>query len=138
MKFKLHKILWWTIPIAFLPLVFGAKSAFDLQYHDTYYICASWLVAAVCTIILGLSGGIYWILRTYQLLPSLKVIHVIGTSFAVIGITIISILQNMYRPGNLDLMIKMNSIALILILIFLGVQIIFIGNVLIGLIQGKS
>lgn len=137
MNIQAYKILWWAIPLICLPITLGPNSAFDLQLHDTYFVFASWHIAVFFSLILGLLGGVYWILKPYKLIQILSIIHSIGSSLTLIGIATISILQTFYRSNNFELFRQLNSIGIILILIFLIVQIILITNVLIGLVSGK-
>ena len=138
MIIKAYKILWWTIPLIFLPIALGTDGAFDLQLHDTYFVFATWHVAILFTLILGLLGGVYWTLRSYKLNLILSIIHSLGTSLSLTGISIVAILQTIYRSNNFELFRNLNSIGAILILIFTSIQIIFIANVLVGLTKGKT
>lgn len=138
MRIQAYKILWWTIPLIFLPIALGRDSALDIQRHDTYFIFAAWHVAILFTLILGILGGFYWMLKQYKLSQILSIIHSVGTSLSLLGISIIAILQTLYRNNNFEQFGNLLSIGAILIMVFLSIQIIFIANVLIGLIRGKK
>lgn len=138
LKNQPYKILWWTIPVMFLLIVFGIDSTFDIQKHDTYYVVSSLHLTMLFTLILSFLGGIYWLLRFHKLQPILNMIHALGTSFCFIGIVLSAILQSIYRTKDMLLFNELNSIGAILIFMFFIFQFIFIINILIGLIRGKK
>ena len=70
LRSKPHKILWWTIPILFLPMIFGWNTAFDIQVHDTYLVIAAIHIAIVCSILFGLVGLIYRHIKKPELCPN--------------------------------------------------------------------
>ncbi len=137
MHLKAYKILWWTIPLIFIQITLGTESTFDLQLHDTYFVFSSWHITILFSLILGLLGGLYWILKSFKLVQFLSIIHAVGTSLSLIGIALIAILQTIYRSNHLELFTQLNSIGIIAILIFLIIQIIFIINIVVCLIREK-
>ncbi len=126
------------MPILFLPIAFGSDSAFDFQFHETYFVVSSVHLAIISTLFLGILGGIYWFLRKYNLKTTLSIFHAIGTSFSLIGIGLIAIIQTTYWTKDLELFRLLNLIGAIVILILIIVQIIFMANVINGLIKGKG
>ena len=138
MRFKPYKILWWTIPIIFLPLLLGSESAFDIQLHDSYYVIDSLYLALLISAILLVVGGIYWLLKNYKLINFLSAIHYVLTTMSTFGIAIVSISQTLSRGNNMEYWKPLLSIGLILIGLLVTVQIIFVTNVIIGLFRGKK
>jgi len=133
-----YKILWWTIPIILVLILFKAESTFDLQSYDTYFVITSIHVAILFTLFLGILGGVYWFLRFNRLNSMLSKVHFIGTSLSLIGFTFISILQTTYATRDFELFRQWNKMVAFLILIFIGLQIIFLTNLMMGLIRRKK
>jgi len=135
---KPYAILWWSIPLWFFPLILLEDGAIDIQLHDTYIVLGSAHLAVTFAIVFGLLGGVYWLLRKHKLLSALSMAHSIMTSLAMIGLSIGAVVQSMQRTIELDFFSQLNSLVLVLILIFISVQLIFILNVVVGLIKGKN
>ncbi len=132
------RILWWTIPILSLPILYNRNSAFDLQLHSTYFIFAFWQLAILFTLILVLYGRIYRLLRSYRLIKFLSFLHSIATSGAIIGIAILTILQTSLAIDNFETFDRLNTIGIALIQFLLGVQIVFLINMAIGIFRGRK
>jgi len=138
MNLKPYKILWWSIPVIFILIFIGLDSAFDLQLHDTYFVFTSLHIAILFALILGILGGIYWFLKHHKLIDVLSLILSIVTSLTLMGMTIIAILQTLYRTNNFEIFKTLNSIGVVFILILLLVQILLFVNITIGLFKGKK
>ena len=133
-KLKPHKILWWTIPVIFMLFAFTGNIAVDLQWHDTYYVVTALNVAILISIFLVFLGLIYWRLRSNHLHNKLSLTHSIGTSISLFGISSISLfLESFYILGNFKLFGILNRVITILIITFIGLQILFVVNLAIGL-----
>ncbi len=135
---KSYKILWGSIPVILILTLFGKEGAFDLQLHDTYLVTSTWHVAILFAFLLSLLGVIYWLLRNYKLVPGLSKIHVITTLISLIGIILISIQQTVSRAEDFELFRRINSIGIILILALIFAQLLFMTNIIVGLIRGKK
>jgi len=140
MKFlpKAYTILGYSIPLIFVLPFLGKNGAFDLQLHDTYFVFSSLHIALACTTILGISGVIYWMLRDYKLIPTFSTIHSIVTPLSFIGIILIAIRHTTLGNRDLEIFKTLSSVTLILILLFIGGQLLFIINIIVGLIRGKN
>ena len=135
---KPYKILWWIIPLTFTPVILSPDGAFDLQFHDTYFVFVSLHVAIVFSLFLGFLGGIYWLLRAYHLINILSLTHAFTTSIAMLGIVLIAICQNIFRARSYKFLNLLNSIGFLLIAILIIIQLIFIINIIIGLVKGRK
>ena len=135
---KPYYVLWWTIPLNFILTILNPDGAFDLQFHDTYFVFFSLHLAIVFSLFLGLLGGIYWLFRAYHLINILSLTHAFTTSIAMLGITLVAIFQNIYRARNYEFLNQLNSIGFLLIAILIIIQLIFIINIIIGLVKGRK
>ncbi len=133
-----YRILWWTIPLTFLPLIYGIESEFDLQLHDIY-IASKWLhLAFLLTLILGLLGGVYWLLRKRQLNRVLSGFHTVFTSLSILGLSVVALLQNGSSLVDFDLLQQLSKVSIILLLVLFVVQVVFLFLIVLELLKRSN
>lgn len=135
---KPYQILWGAIPMIFLTIAITPDKSFDLQLHDTYFVIPSIHMALLISIYLILIGSIYWLVREYKTIRILDTIHSIVTSFGLFAISIIVFAQTIKPENAIRGFTILNSIAMVILALLIFVQIIFIINLIIGIIRGKQ
>lgn len=109
-----------------------SDTSFDIQYHDTYIIITIIPLAITLCMFLGILGVIDWLLREYKLVPILSAIHVFITIISILGIITLTLIQT--RENSLDFFL-LNSYGLKLIALIVFAQVIFMINIIIGLVR---
>lgn len=134
---KPYKSIWWSIPIVLGLSIIGFDSAIDIQMHDTYFVIASIYIGIMFSILLGLIGLIYWLIRKKRLVDWMTAIHVISTILIFVLIVLTGLIFQKTIEGDFDTFRTVNQILFVVILIALISQLIFITNLTFGLIRNK-
>lgn len=115
----------------------------ELQYYDTYYIVPVYLIAALCMVILLVTGLLYWLTRRRQGLIQLTTLHVLGTIAvslyltAAMGLPANKAASDLPRSIGEYRMLQDLNFQMLAILVVLGVlQILFLVNILVKITRG--
>ncbi|WP_179320903.1 cbb3-type cytochrome c oxidase subunit I [Winogradskyella helgolandensis] len=120
-------------------LGFNANGGIDINIHDTYYVISNYHFATLISIIFGIIGLIYWIVKKVNgnLSKRLNLVHVTLT-FG--GIFLILILNEFFRKSIMEYDFNENLtmvIYLISAIVIFG-QIIFPINIISGIIRKQN
>ena len=120
-------------------LGFNANGGIDINIHDTYYVISNYHFATLISILFGIIGLIYWIVKKVNgnLSKRLNLIHVTLT-FG--GIFLILILNEFFRKSIMEYDFNENLtmvIYLISAIVIFG-QIIFPINIISGIIRKRN
>ena len=124
--------------ITFL-LGFNASGGIDINIHDTYFVMSNYHFATLISILFGIIGLIYWIVKKVNgnLSKRLNLIHV-ALTFG--GIFLILILNEFFRKSIMEYDFNENLtmvIYLISAVVIFG-QIIFPINIISGIIKNRN
>jgi len=120
-----HKTIWLAIPFILVLTLKSVNKAFDIQLHDTYFASNMLSVGVFFTVLLGLNGLIYWLMRNKKLVKWMTLSHV----FMTIMSTYFLIIQaSFFDELN-------NQLSLFAGFVLLLGQVIFVGNMMIGLMR---
>ena len=128
-----YKVLWYCIPFIWLLILFCSNSTFDIQIHDTYLVISSSDLAIVVSLIFGLLGLGYWLMRAYKRIHWLEIFHIVLTILSIVGFVSMSILQQ----DQYDLRLS-GRLAIIFLLVFILAQLLFLINLSISLFRGQK
>lgn len=105
----------------------------DLQLHDTYIVTPAWMIYVFFVLLLGLLGGVYWLLRHQVLVNGLTIIHTLLTAVLplVLGLQAYSLGCKIVHGWYLH----MDFSVVAVILLFLLVQLMLLGNVVYSLLR---
>jgi heme/copper-type cytochrome/quinol oxidase subunit 1 len=92
---KPYQILWLFIPILIIVSLFQDSSPIDLQFHNSYLVILPFHFSIFWGIILGVFGGLYWIVRRKALISWLTRLHLGVTLTGILVIYMIS-----FFPSN--------------------------------------
>jgi len=128
-----------AIPIIMLIGILSGDAILDINVHDTYYVIAYLHLAIMISILFGIIGIGYWIMKKAdrKLSKWLNWTH-IGLTFG--GTLIVWILTKFYRTEIMEYEFNNNLtliITLIVLLMIVG-QLIFPINIIYGLIKKKT
>lgn len=120
-------------------LRFNANGGIDIIIHDTYYVISNYHFATLISILFGIIGLIYWIVKKVNgnLSKRLNLVHVTLT-FG--GIFLILILNEFFRKSIMEYDFNENLtmvIYLISAIVIFG-QIIFPINIISGIIRKRN
>lgn len=132
-----YKAIWYSVLFLIGLSIIGWNNTIDIQLHDTYFVIASIHIGVLFSIYLGVIGIIYWLIRKKKLADWMTVIHVVITisTFALIIIT--GLIFQKVIEGDFETFRTVNQILLVVILIALLSQLIFLTNLIFGLIRNK-
>ncbi|ANH61429.1 cbb3-type cytochrome c oxidase subunit I [Dokdonia donghaensis] len=120
-------------------LGFNANGGIDINIHDTYFVMSNYHFATLISILFGIIGLIYWIVKKVNgnLSKRLNLIHV-ALTFG--GIFLILILNEFFRKSIMEYDFNENLttvIYLISAVVIFG-QIIFPINIISGIIKKRN
>ena len=120
-------------------LGFNANGGIDINIHDTYFVMSNYHFATLISILFGIIGLIYWIVKKVNgnLSKRLNLIHV-ALTFG--GIFLILILNEFFRKSIMEYDFNENLtlvIYLISAVVIFG-QIIFPINIISGIIRKRN
>tara|TARA_R110002072_G_scaffold72354_5_gene173061 strand:+ start:14578 stop:15009 length:432 start_codon:yes stop_codon:yes gene_type:complete len=120
-------------------LGFNANGGIDINIHDTYFVMSNYHFATMISILFGIIGLIYWIVKKVNgnLSKRLNLIH-FALTFG--GIFLILILNEFFRKSIMEYDFNENLtmvIYLISAIVIIG-QIIFPINIISGLIRKRN
>ncbi|WP_299190306.1 hypothetical protein [uncultured Aquimarina sp.] len=129
------------IPLLLLLSNYEADQTLDINIHDTYYVFSRQHLIILVSILFGLTGFIYWLLErfNFKTLTLLNLLHLIFT----VGIILINSMQEFlvdYFLGKsyyTNSHVPNSSIWLFILIISIG-QIIFVVNIFLAILKGKS
>ncbi len=124
-----HKPIWLGIPLMVaISLVFPA-STFDLQVHSSFYVLSSFFLASFFSLLLGLIGIVYWLLRKKNLSTWMTIAHLYATFIALLLLLLSSIIYGGENPQVHSRIYQLRSIMLI---ILFASQCLFLVNIAIA------
>ncbi len=132
-----YKVIWYSVLFLIGLSIFGWNNTIDIQLHDTYFVFISIHIAVLFSIYLGVIGIIYWMIRKKKLIDWMTVLHVVFTisTFALIITT--GLIFKKIIESDFKIIRTVNQILFVVFLIALLSQLIFITNLIIGLIRNK-
>lgn len=136
-KIPAYKIIWWSMPFIFLLFIFGFEHTIDIQMHDTYFVISAFHFAVFSTFIFAILGFISWLFRNFKLLYSLSLAHAVLSVFSFICLGLLMIYSFTDSGRSFSKLKALNNTSLFLLLLFLIMQIVFVFNIVIGLLKGK-
>lgn len=125
---------WVSIPMLILLIFFpGAGEAFDFQLHDTYLVLSRLYFSTIFAVYFGFVGLMYWIFRNIRLRNWMTVAHVVGTVLPpILFMLIVGISGKQFG-------VELSFDGMFIIgLIWLLLQLIFLINLVGGLIKGNN
>lgn len=132
-----YKAIWYSVLFLIGVSIIGWNNTIDIQLHDTYFVIASIHIGVLFSIYLGVIGIIYWLIRKKKLFDWMTLIHVVITisTFALIIIT--GLIFQKVIEGDFETFRTVNQILFVVILIALLSQLVFLTNLIFGLIRNK-
>ncbi|AXT57884.1 hypothetical protein D1815_19785 [Aquimarina sp. AD1] len=138
---KPYLLFWGIIPLLLLISYYEADQTLDVNIHDTYYVFSRQQLIILISILFGLTGFIYWLLErfNFKTVTLLNLLHLIFT----IGIILINNIQEFlvdYFLGKsyyTNSHVSNSSIWLFILIISIG-QIIFVVNIFLAILKGRS
>jgi len=121
----------------FVVLWFGLTATIDLQLHDTYFVFDSIYLAIMASIFLILLGIIYWLFRNYRMNGLLTKIHTAGTLLSIVVFLLCITVESMVGNNGNGSAIRLNLGGMLAMGALVIVQLIFVGNVVVGLVRGR-
>ena len=94
---KPYKVIWFSIPLVVILSMFKVDSSLDVHLHNTYYVVHSIHIGIILSVMLGIIGLIYWILRNVKLINWLTTIHTVNTTLT---FCIIALICSIYSKGS--------------------------------------
>lgn len=142
-KIKTHYWFWIT-SIFFLVLTFlywfiSATSAIDINFHDTYFVMASFDITVILVVLYSIAGLIYWLFSKFKVSTNriLSKIHTIITIGSIliyyVGYYIIESRPKSEFPLFDDGSLSIMTFKTILIFIVLVTQLLFLANIITSL-----
>jgi len=112
-------------------LLIGLKKTMDIQMHDTYFVIALIHVGILFSIILGVIGLLYWLMRKKKLINWMTIVHVFTTIASFVSILIGAMLATKIFFLQIDILSPLS----IIILIGLLSQLLFLFNLIFSSIR---
>lgn len=140
MKFKKPQIYLWATAILILVIAFiryDSESVIDINVHDTYFVIHHLIITELIAGLLFIEGILYWIFQkaNRKLNKMLTKVHLIVT---IGGIMIYPIIISLLGWNNENSHEVLNIVWAMLILVILFAQILFILNLLTGLLKRNN
>ncbi len=140
---KPYQIFWFSIPIIILFGLTSGDNYLDVNLHDTMFVVANSYIAKIFLILFGLIGFGYWLMHKfrYKLSKWLNFIHIVLTigGFIIIWMLILIFSESNFKYGNLySNKITRNLFLTILTLIIIIGQLIYLTNIIGGLIRKRN
>jgi heme/copper-type cytochrome/quinol oxidase subunit 1 len=135
---KPYKSIWWSIPIVLGLSIIGFNSAIDFEMHDTYLVISSIHIGILFSILLGIIGLMYWLIRKKRLVDWMTAIHVTSTIIIFVLIVLTGLIFKKVIESDFKIFRTVNQIMFIIILIAMLSQLVFIANLLFSLIKNKQ
>ena len=132
-----YKPIWATIPFIFLFAIIGWNYSIDIPLHDTYYIITVVQISAVISVILFIIGIIDWFFRERKLITWMTAFHVSSTIALCILVMIINTTLLYFPQINSRIWYAIKQILNFLVLAAMLGQILFIVNLVLGLVRKK-
>ena len=145
MNLKKHHLFFAAIPIVLIYTLAWSNSALDIQMFDTYIVIAHSQLGIFVSILFGFFAFVYWLFekKNIRLNKWLSVIHIIVTF-----VFFAFLLANVFRPypfhyvegtgAAAEYFQKACFVFYWLILLFVFGQLLFLVNVVIGILKGRT
>lgn len=133
-----HKSIWLTIPVIIALSMTGFNSTIDIQLHDTYFVVASIHFGIFLSIILGIIGFIYWLIRNKILVNWMTAIHVFTTISAFVLVVATELIFKDVIQGDVEAFRTVNLIVFAVMIIAFLSQFIFITNLVFSLMRNQQ
>jgi heme/copper-type cytochrome/quinol oxidase subunit 1 len=132
---KPHKQIWYSIPMIIVLSIIRVNNTIDIQLHDTYLVIKSLHIGFLFSVILGIIGLVYWVMKEKKLVNWMTRFHVAATIFVFCIIMVTGIIFQDVIEGNLGVFRLMNQFLFVVILIGIISQLVFVVNLFLGLIK---
>ncbi len=132
---KPHKQIWYSIPMIVVLSMIRVNSTIDIQLHDTYLVIKSLHIGVIFSVILGIIGLVYWVMKEKKLVNWMTRFHVATTIFVFCIIMVTGIILQDVIEGSLRVFRVINQFLFAVILIGIISQLVFIVNLFLGLIK---
>jgi heme/copper-type cytochrome/quinol oxidase subunit 1 len=127
-----HRLFWLSIPAILLLSIVGTNNTLDLQLHDTYFVVSAMHLGLLLSALLGFMGLLYWLFRNRCLVNWMTAAHVIST---ILGFVLLSGTGLIYNGRAASEYRTVNQLLFIVILAVLLSQLIFMVNLVIGIVR---
>lgn len=130
---KPYKLIWFSILLTLSLLLFKPNTGLDIQMHDTFFVISSFHIGSMLSIILGIIGAFYWLMRDKVLINWMTIFHVATTIITLLFI--LAIVTNFIELKILALndLRSLKKSLFILIFITIVSQVIFLLNIVISI-----
>ena len=106
--------------------------------HDTYFVIASIHIGLLFSVLLGIIGLIYWLIRNKRLVNWMTAIHVTSTILTFALIILTGLIFKKVIESDFETFRTINQILFAIILYAFLSQLIFITNLILSLIKSKE
>lgn len=137
-KIKAYTAIWLSIPfIVFLSLL-SSNTPVDFTYHDIFFVVEILHLSLLFSLLLAFLGLVYWWMRNRPLVYWMKLVHV-GVTIGVFTTFLLThLVKNKLYALGFSTHREINFSFYILILVFIGIQLLFVANIYIGLVGRKG
>ena len=141
---KPFKIIGYLILIVILISIFEINHIIDIQMHDTYFVISAFHISLLFTLILVISGIIYWLIRKRKLINWMTFFHVGILTISILTVMILLLISNYSNESidrdyyNLGVNGQLGIKFFIGLIIFVISQIVFFFNLVISLLKNQN
>ena len=132
---KPYKQIWSTLFLIFIFSILVHDRIVDIQLHDTYFVFPLLHLGMLLCILLGIIGGVYWLLRGQQLIGWITKLHVITTIFLSVLLLFLGFFFKQIITLDFGFFYNFSNTFLFVIFLLVVVQFLLIINLIIALIN---
>lgn len=132
-----YLLSWSFAVLTILAGIIKINQNFAVQLHDTYYATTVFQVCLGLAIYTTIMGVVYYLLRRIPFLSFLTILHLV-LSFFIFGLLILYVLPSSGTSlfkGWTSNYLQVNQITFYLVLGFLGAQVLWLFNIIVGSIK---
>lgn len=135
---KPYKSLWLAVPMILGLSIIGFDRTIDIQMYDTYFVISSIHIGIFFSIILGIIGFIYWLIRNKRLVNWMTAFHVLATISTLVLVVLTGLLFKKAIQGDFETFGTVNQIMFAIILMAILSQLVFVTNLVLSLMGNKQ
>lgn len=125
-------VMMWVGAIAMLVLgIFRMNVGLDIQMHDTYIVTNYLHIGIILSVLLGILGVGYWMVRKVSLIRWMSLGHIVITTLTFLLI-MVGVLGIGYVSYEYSYSIKIGSIPLLLTVLTIIFQLIYLLNLIVS------
>lgn len=137
-KNKPFNAIWFSIPFILGLSFLRPFGIIDFGIHDTYYVISIFHLGILFSLVLGLSGMLYWLVRGIRLIDWMTVWHVVFTITAFLVILFAGLKSDLAIPLHFNNNSIINQFIIVIILLMISAQLIFLLNLILSIIINKA